>query len=123
MDADIRSMLKTAARDMVLDNLIDQGISVQRFSDKEASVLYDEIMAAPAELDKVVTGLINYWNSAEPTINLTVVKDGKPFQLFNERELVHLRDVKSLIRLDYRVLLVTLLYVLGYAAAVGIHNA
>ena len=48
-----RSMLKTAARDMVLDNLIDQGISVQRFSDKEASVLYDEIMAAPAELDKL----------------------------------------------------------------------
>ena len=53
MDADIRSMLKTAARDMVLDNLIDQGISVQRFSDKEASVLYDEIMDAPAELDKL----------------------------------------------------------------------
>jgi len=32
-----------------------------------------------------------------------VVKGGEEFDLFNERELVHLQDVKSLIQLDYWV--------------------
>ena len=66
-----------------------------------------------AELEKTATGLINYFNSNEEYINLTVIKDGKP--LFNEREIIHLKDVKGLIRLDYWVLLGTLLYALSYA--------
>ena len=70
---------------------------------------------AQPELDKAATGLIRYFNSDEEYISLTVVKDGEPFDLFNEREVAHLRDVKSLIRLDYRVLLGTLFYVLVYA--------
>ncbi len=68
-----------------------------------------------AELEKAATGLISYFNSAEENISLTVLKDGKPFVLFNEREVTHLRDVKGLFRLDYRVLLGTLIYVLAYA--------
>lgn len=70
---------------------------------------------AQPELDKAATGLIRYFNSNEDTISLNLVKDGKPFQLFNEREAVHLRDVKGLIWLDYRVLLATLVYIAGYA--------
>ena len=67
------------------------------------------------ELDKAATGLITYFNSAEEYITITVVKDGKPFELFNEREIIHLRDVKGLIWLDYYLLLGTLVYTLGYA--------
>jgi len=67
------------------------------------------------ELDKAADGLIHYFNSDEEYINLTVSKDNQPFQLFNEREIDHLKDVKSLIWLDYRVLLGTLIVVLGYA--------
>jgi len=59
--------------------------------------------------------LIQYFNSDAQYISITVVKDGKPFVLFNEREVAHLRDVKGLIRLDYWVLLGTLIYALGYA--------
>ena len=70
---------------------------------------------AQSEMEKAATGLIHYFNSNEETISLTVLKDGEPFELFNEREVVHLRDVKGLIWLDYRVLLGTLIYVLGYA--------
>ncbi len=70
---------------------------------------------APAELEKAAGGLISYFNSGEDYIGLTVIKDGEPFVLFNEREVVHLRDVKALIRLDYRVLLGALVYALGYA--------
>ncbi len=72
---------------------------------------------AQSELDKAARGLISYFNSNEATISLTVVKDGKAFPLFNEREVVHLRDVKGLFWLDYRILLVTLVYTAGYAGA------
>jgi integral membrane protein (TIGR01906 family) len=70
---------------------------------------------AEAELEKAAKGLINYFNSDEEYISLTVVKDGQPFELFNQREVIHLKDVKGLIWLDYWVLLGTLIYALGYA--------
>lgn len=70
---------------------------------------------ADSELEKAARGLISYFNSGEEYISLTVVKDGKPFELFNQREVAHLRDVKGLIWLDYWVLLGTLIYALGYA--------
>ena len=69
---------------------------------------------AEAELEKAATGLIRYFNSDEESISLSVIKDGRPFVLFNEREVVHLRDVKGLIRFDYWVLLGTLIYALVY---------
>lgn len=71
---------------------------------------------AESELEKTAAGLISYFNSAEEYISLTVEKDGEPFELFKQREVAHLKDVKGLIRLDYRVLLGTLIYVLAYAA-------
>ncbi len=69
---------------------------------------------AEKELEKAATGLISYFNSGEANISLTVIKDGESFELFNQREVVHLRDVKELIRLDYWVLLGTLIYALSY---------
>jgi len=66
---------------------------------------------ADTELEKAATGLISYFNSDEEYISLTVKKD----ELFNQREVVHLRDVKGLIWLDYQVLLGTLIYILVYA--------
>ena len=70
---------------------------------------------ADSELEKAAAGLIGYFNSDEEYISLTVMKDGEPFELFNQREVIHLKDVKGLIWLDYRVLLGTLVYVLAYA--------
>ncbi len=70
---------------------------------------------ADAELEKAARGLICYFNSDEENISLSVVKDGQPFVLFNEREVGHLRDVKGLIWLDYWVWLGALIYALGYA--------
>jgi integral membrane protein (TIGR01906 family) len=66
-------------------------------------------------LKSVATGLIRYFNSGEEYISLTVIKDNQPFVLFNEREITHLKDVKGLIRLDYWVLLGTLVYAITYA--------
>lgn len=66
------------------------------------------------ELEKAARGMISYFNSGEQYIDITVMKDGKSFLLFNEREVIHLKDVKGLIRLDYRVLLGTFVYSLVY---------
>ena len=70
---------------------------------------------AGSELEKAATGLISYFNSGEEHISLTVIKDGKPFELFNQREVIHLRDVKGLIWFDYYLLAGTLVYALVYA--------
>ena len=70
---------------------------------------------ADSELEKAASGLIGYFNSGEEYIDITVIKDGKPFKLFNQREVVHLKDVKGLIWFDYRLLLGTLIYVLAYS--------
>ena len=70
---------------------------------------------AEEELEKAATGLISYFNSDEEHISVTVIKDGQPFALFNEREVTHLRDVKGLFWLDYWILLGTLICALAYA--------
>lgn len=67
------------------------------------------------ELEKTARGLIRYFNSDEELISLTATKDGRAFTLFNQREVIHLKDVKGLVWLDYRVLIGASLYVLGYA--------
>ncbi|TFG45700.1 MAG: DUF1461 domain-containing protein, partial [Dehalococcoidia bacterium] len=56
---------------------------------------------ADSELSKAASGLIDYFNSGEEFIDLTVEKDGRAFTLFNEKEIIHLYDVKGLMRLDY----------------------
>jgi integral membrane protein (TIGR01906 family) len=47
-------------------------------------------------------------------INLTVTRDGQAFALFNQREILHLKDVKGLLRLNCAVLLGTLVYTILY---------
>jgi integral membrane protein (TIGR01906 family) len=71
---------------------------------------------APEELKKAADGLIRYFNSGEEYINVVVTKDGQPFVLFNEREVQHLKDVKGLFRLVYKVLMGALIYALLYAS-------
>lgn len=66
------------------------------------------------KLGKAAGGLISYFNSGEEYIDITVEKDGKQFTLFNEREIIHLKDVKGLFRLDYIVLICTFVYCLVY---------
>jgi len=70
---------------------------------------------AQSELDKAADGLIAYFKSGEEFIDLTVVKDGRPFTLFNEREVGHLKDVKGLFRLVWWMLWGTLAYALAFA--------
>lgn len=66
------------------------------------------------ELEKAARGLISYFNSSEELIDISVEKDGQPLTLFNEREVSHLKDVKDLFWLDYKIFFGTLIYVLAY---------
>ena len=67
------------------------------------------------QLEGIYAGLIRYYNSGEEYVNITVVSGGKTIDFFSPEEVIHFKDVKGLIRLDYRVLLGTLVYVLAYA--------
>ena len=68
------------------------------------------------ELERIATEMIDYFNSPEEYVHVTAYKDGQPFELFTEEELIHFRDVKGLFRLDFYVLLGTGIFVAGYAA-------
>jgi len=68
------------------------------------------------QLEVAAAGLRGYFNSDEVLISVTIIRDGLPFTLFNEREVIHLKDVKDLFRLDYLLAGITLLYGLGYTA-------
>ncbi|MDP2744669.1 MAG: TIGR01906 family membrane protein [Dehalococcoidia bacterium] len=65
-----------------------------------------------AELAKAAAVLVRYFDSAEEPVDVRVMKDGREFELFNEREKVHLRDVKELIQMGRRLRLGLLAYAL-----------
>ena len=67
-------------------------------------------------LETAAASLINYFNSDDEFVEVTVTKDGVPFELFTEEETIHFRDVKGLIRLDYYLLMGTMIYSLVYVA-------
>lgn len=77
------------------------------------------------ELKRVARHLVDYFNLKVNTAQIVVGKRGEEFNLFNERELVHLQDVRSLIQLDYLVqrgallLLITCALVLLFGFRVG----
>lgn len=55
------------------------------------------------ELKRIAQHLIDYFNLKADSVQVMIVKEGEEFNLFNERELVHLQDVRNLIQLDYWV--------------------
>jgi integral membrane protein (TIGR01906 family) len=71
---------------------------------------------APEELKKAADGLISYFNSGEGFINVTVIKDGAPFVLFNDKEVQHLKDVKALFLIVYKLLIGTGIYAILYTS-------
>ncbi len=66
------------------------------------------------QLADVAKGFIGYWNSGEQRINIVVVRNGQSVPLFNEKEIDHLVDVKTLFQFDYKVTFISGAYALGY---------
>ncbi len=102
-------LLLTASIGGAINSLWLYKYGFEKYGISQATSLAEE------ELEKAAAGLISYFNSDEEYISLTILKEGKPFVLFNQREVAHLKDVKELFWLNYWVLLGTLIYALGYA--------
>lgn len=68
------------------------------------------------ELDKAAAGLIQYFNNSDEYLNVWITKDGQPYKLYSEdeKEILHLKDVKALFWLDYKVLLGSLVVIVAY---------
>jgi len=77
----------------------------------------DQVTGIPEpELNKAASGIINYFNNNDEYINVQIVRNGQSYQLFSEDEkhIIHMKDVKTLFRLDYMILLVSFLYIACY---------
>lgn len=68
-----------------------------------------------SELEQIYSRLISYFNSGEEYISLTQTRGNQQIEVFTPEEVIHFKDVKGLIWLDYRLLLGTLIYILVYA--------
>jgi integral membrane protein (TIGR01906 family) len=68
-----------------------------------------------AELETIPPSWVNYINSGDEYWDITVTRDSTSFELFTPEEQSHFKDVKQLILLVYRVLLITVVLVLAYS--------
>ena len=68
------------------------------------------------QLSEIGRRLVDYFDSEVETPQIKVVnKYGEEFELFHDYELVHLRDVKGLFQLDYRIQVASLAYIVIYS--------
>jgi integral membrane protein (TIGR01906 family) len=65
-------------------------------------------------LNKIAGSWTKYINSSQEYWDIEINQNGNSFTLFSHDEQMHFKDVKSLIWLDYKVLIVTLLLFLSY---------
>ncbi len=67
-----------------------------------------------SNLEKSAQGLINYFkfNSADEYVNIILDEGGRTFELFTRDEQIHFRDVRQLVWLDYKVLVISFLIIL-----------
>jgi integral membrane protein (TIGR01906 family) len=74
-----------------------------------------------AELLKASAAIREYFRNDEDTLYIRVINsDGETVPLFNSRETQHMRDVKSVLRMTFRVQEAAVLFVLAYVVAVFI---
>jgi integral membrane protein (TIGR01906 family) len=73
---------------------------------------------ARGDLVRASTELRAYFNNNAEFINTTVTQGGREVALFNERETLHLKDVKSLFHLTFALQEVALVYVMAYVVGV-----
>jgi integral membrane protein (TIGR01906 family) len=69
-----------------------------------------------SNLEKAAMGLIDYFkiNSREEYVHIFLEEGDRSFELFKQDEQIHFKDVKQLVWLDYKVLLTSLMFILGY---------
>ena len=76
---------------------------------------------SPAQLDKSARELIAYFNNPhQEYLDINVTYDtGETASLFDQADISHMKDVKGLVWLDYRLCLSAVAYVLAYVVIAG----
>lgn len=69
------------------------------------------------ELDRIARQLVEYFETDQQYLDVKIVRHGQLVDLFNPREVEHMKDVKGLVRFGYTVLWVSLLYAAIFASA------
>jgi integral membrane protein (TIGR01906 family) len=73
------------------------------------------------QLDQVAQKMADYFGGKSPTPQLTVTRHGQQFQLYSEKELIHLADVRVIIRLFFilQVISIVALIAMGVLVFMG----
>ena len=70
------------------------------------------------ELDRAADELARYFENDAPLLTTTVQIDGQQARLYNDREIAHMKDVKTLMRLVYRLNEFSLMVIITYVTCV-----
>ena len=70
------------------------------------------------QLDRAAREIIRYFRNDDEFLAIAVTVDGQERELFNEREVLHMKDVKALIRLAFGVHELAFVYLVGFVVAV-----
>ncbi|MEK7847699.1 MAG: TIGR01906 family membrane protein, partial [Chloroflexota bacterium] len=73
------------------------------------------LKVAPEEVYRAGKELIAYWDSPQPEARIVVRRGGLAIDLFNQREIDHLKDVKALIAFNRRLMAWLLTYTAAFA--------
>ncbi len=72
-----------------------------------------------SELDRAASEIISYFRSDDAdALDIRVADEREIVPLFNQREVLHMRDVRDLIRATFRLHEIAFVYIVGYVAAV-----
>jgi integral membrane protein (TIGR01906 family) len=71
----------------------------------------------PEELARAGRELIDYWSSPQEQVDIKILRRGETIQLFNQKEVDHLIDVKNLISFNRRMMFGLLGYAVAFAVA------
>jgi integral membrane protein (TIGR01906 family) len=73
-----------------------------------------------AQLDDAATEIVDYFQSAQPgtLLDIRVKQGAETIPLYNEREVLHMKDVLGLMRFVFRVQEFTFIYVVMYVAGI-----
>lgn len=73
-----------------------------------------------ADLDRAADEMVHYFEDDSSTLRILVTQDGQEVSLFNARETEHMKDVKSLMRVVFRLNEISLAVVISYIVCVFI---
>jgi integral membrane protein (TIGR01906 family) len=66
-----------------------------------------------SQLGDVARQMVNYFGGTSQSPQLTVARNGGQFPLYNEKELIHLKDVRDIVQLFTTLMVVSLLLFIG----------